>query len=53
MDIYSVFYIMQEISFKDWYTQRNEVFKRSGKHDSCRLQCMQIWDLIRDHVVNK
>jgi hypothetical protein len=52
-DIYSVYCIMQEISFKEWATQRNEVFKRSGKHDSCHLPCIQIWDLIRDHNVNK
>lgn len=53
MDIYSVFCNMQEINFKDWATQRSEVFKRSGKHDSCHLQCMQIWDLITHHDVNK
>jgi len=53
MDIYSVFCKTQEISFKDWVTQRNEVFKISGKHDSCHLQCMHIWDMITDHDVNK
>jgi hypothetical protein len=53
MDIYSVFCNMQDISFKDWVTERNDIFKRYGKLDSCHLQYMQIWDLIRGHNVNK